>query len=62
MKNVKQFGVEEISNLEIDLISGGGWLYDLGAAAHELWCDFKEGLEEFSEMPSGGYAGMGYYN
>lgn len=63
MKNLKDFGVKEISNVEMNLISGGGgWLHDLGASAHELWCDFKDGLEEMSKLPSGGYAGMGYYN
>ncbi|MDN3675514.1 hypothetical protein QWY99_21000 [Flavobacterium branchiarum] len=36
MKKI-EINLEELSNLELEEITGGGFFYDMGVAAHEAW-------------------------
>lgn len=36
MKKIEK-NLEELSNSELEEITGGGFFYDMGAAAHEAW-------------------------
>ena len=53
MKNLQNFGVQELSIKEIRETEGGGPIADF---VHWLFHH-----TEFTNMPSGGYSGMGYY-
>lgn len=58
--------MENLSDRELVNVTAGGWLYDLGAAAHEAWDSVLDGLHAYGEAMAsmgstgGGYAGMGY--
>lgn len=43
MKNL-EINMEELNNSELYEITGGGFFYDLGAAAHRAWNSLNSGL------------------
>jgi len=49
MKNIENYGVNEINRTEATLINGGGdsWLYKLGTAAHETWCGMVDNFNNY---------------
>jgi len=60
MKKLENYGVIEINKIESSKINGGdGWLYDLGASAHGLWCGIRDGLASYAEHAPG-YVGTQY--
>jgi|TARA_B110000240_G_C13411458_1_gene415357 hypothetical protein len=63
MNNLETYNVKEINDLDLIALDGGGWLFDLGAAAHRFFHDMGDAWDSAVEsgMTSGGYAGMGYH-
>ncbi len=62
MKNLKNYNVIEINKTEALKVNGGdGWLYDLGAGAHRVWCGIRDGFISSFENTGAGTANAFYY-